>query len=240
MTIRLTSTLLAIIGVAGVGISMAELKRTPPAKVDLTGLWKLNEDQSDDPRKAVAKKKEDSSTYGRSGGGRRGGATIDVGDIFGGGVGGTIGGGTIGGTIGRRGGGGGGSGGGQSDRPKDDPEPSTLRMPLDSFLATRDQFDIQQQPDGVTINTEDDTSTCKPAATGKVKMPNGDMVDQNCGWQGDTWVTELKSEDGVTRTNRYELRNKGKQLVMVSSVKGGHTQLAGLQIKRVYDRIVIE
>jgi hypothetical protein len=236
MTIRLTSTLLAIIGVAGVSVSMAELKRTPPAKVDLTGLWKLNEEQSDDPRQAVAKKKDDSSTYGRSGGGsRRGGVTIDVGDIgdiFGGPVG--------GGTVSRGGGGRGGSGGGQSDRPEGDPEPATTRMPLDSFLATRDQFEIQQKPDAVTINTEDDTSTCKPAATEKVRMPNGDMVDQNCGWQGDTWVTELKTEDGVTRTNRYELRKGGKQLVMVSSVKGGHTQMSGLQIKRVYDRIVME
>jgi hypothetical protein len=235
MTIRLTSTLLAIISVAGVSVATAELKRTAPAKVDLTGLWKLNEEQSDDPHKVVAKKKEDNST-GRYGGGRRGGATIDVGDILGGVIGG--GGTVIGGTVGRSGGGG--SRGGQSDRPEGDPEPSTMRMPLDSFLATRDQFEIQQRPDAVTINTEDETSTCKPAAAGKVRMPNGDMMDQNCGWQGDTWVTELKSEDGVMRTNHYELRKSGKQLVMVSQVKGGKTQLAGLQIKRVYDRIVME
>jgi hypothetical protein len=236
MRIKLTSALLAMVGVAGVSLATAELKRTAPAKVDLTGLWKLNEEQSDDPHKTVARKREDSASGGYSRGGRRrGGATIDVGDILGG-IGGTIGGGTVGGTVGR----GGGGGGGQSDRPEGDPEPAKMKMPLDSFLATREEFEIKQQPDTVSVNTLEETSTCKTGAATKVKVPNGDQMDQRCGWDGGTWVTELKSEDGVTRTNRYELRKNGQQLVMVSEIKGGHTQLAGLKLKRVYDRIVME
>jgi hypothetical protein len=235
MKIKLTPTLFALMGVAGMSVAAAELKVTAPPKIDLTGLWKINPEQSDDPQKVVAQKREDSTgggpIRGGGGGGRRGSATIDVGDIFGGG---TIGGGTVGGSVGR----GGGSRGGSSDRPDGDPEPATTRMPLDSFLATREQFEIQQRPEALTISTVDETSTCKPAETAKTPMPNGEMVDQHCGWDGATWVMELKSEDGVTRLNRYELRKNGGQLVMVSQIKGGHGTLKGLQIKRVYDRVV--
>jgi hypothetical protein len=236
MTIRLTTALLAFVSVAGAGIATtAELKNTAPAKVNLTGLWKINDELSDDPHKVVAQKKENSSSGGpiRGGGsGTRGGATtggtsVDVGSILG----------EIFDTA--RGGSGGGNTGGNGDRPKGDPEPSSRRVPLDSFLATREELEIDQQPDAVSINTVEEKTSCKPADPGQAPAPGGEMVDQRCGWQGSTWVVELKSPDGLKRTTRYELRKGGEQLVMVSEVKGGHTQLSGLQIRRVYDRLVL-
>jgi hypothetical protein len=243
MNTKLTTTLFAMAAVGGAGLALADLKASAPKNVNMTALWKINAEQSDDPQKVVAKKRSDAaggsrggggsstgtSTTGGSVGGRRGGVRVDVGDIFGGGV---FGGGTVtgGGTSNR---------GGTSDRPEGDPDqPENMRMPLDAFLATREEFEIQQQPNVLTISTVDETSTCKPGETAQVPMPNGQLADRRCGWQGGTFVMEIKSPDGVTRVNRYELRKNDKQLVMVSEIKGGKGQMSGLQIRRVYDRTV--
>ena len=242
LKIRLTTTLLAMVSVAGVSVAIAALKPTPPKNVDLTALWKINPELSDDPQEVLAKKRDDDNggasapvprgggttgapgTAGRPGrpgsgtstGGRRNG--VDMGDIFGGVISGSVG-------TGR-------GRGGNSDRPDEDPVPqSSMRIPLDSFLATREQFEIEQRPEALTIRTVDETSTCKPADTGKVPMPDGEMVERRCGWQGSTFVVELKSDDGMTRVNRYELRKNNQQLVMISEVKGGRGHLAGLQLQ---------
>jgi hypothetical protein len=234
---RPTTFLLAIAGTAMLNVAAAsELKHTAPAKVDLTGLWKINPDLSDDPYEAVEKKRRDSAGGSPTGGGpvgggggrRRGGIVIDAGDILEG----VFGGGTTGGTGGGRRGGG---SGGTSDRPSGDPEPSSMRMPLDSFLATIDEFELTQQPDSLTISTLDDTNTCKPADPGEAKLPGGDLGKRRCGWQDDTWVTEIEEPNGVKRTNRYELKKGGRQLVMTSEIKGSKSPLSGLRIKRVYE-----
>jgi len=236
---KITSPLLlfGIVAVAIVNLAAgAELKHTAPAKVDLTGLWQINPDLSDDPHALVEKKQRDHAEGNRTGGGgpiggrpgsSRGGIVIDAGDILDG---------VFGGTGGGRSSSGGGRGTG--DRPPGDPEPYSMRVPLDSFLATVDQFEIAQAQDSLKIATVDETSTCKPSDPGKAPVPGGDLGERRCGWQGDTWVTQVTAPNGVIRTNRYELRKNGRQLVMTSEIQGGKTELAGLRIKRVYDRVL--
>lgn len=244
MKSRLMSAVIALTSVAGLSVAHAELKTAAPKDVNLTAIWKINPKLSDDPYKVVARKREDSANPGGMGPPpSRGG--IDAGDIFGGGtVSGTLGrGGTVSGTIGGVGGtyGGGRRGGAtRPSSPDEDPDaegPSTARMPLDSFLSTREQFEIEQLPDALTVRTVEESNTCKPGETGKVPIQGGDMVDRRCGWQGSTFVVELVSDDGTTRVNRYELRNKN-QLVMTSEIKGGKGHMRGLKIKRVYERLV--
>jgi hypothetical protein len=211
--------------------------------VDLSGLWQINPDLSDDPYEAVEKKRRDSAEGRRTsggggpmGGGTRlpGGIVVDSGDILDGVFGGTVGGST---GSGRRGSSTGGRG--TSDRPAGDPDPSSMRIPLDSFLATLEQFELTQAPDAVTIASEEETTTCKPSDPGQAPLPGGDPGDRRCGWQGDNWVTEIKAPNGVVRTNRFELKKGGRQLVMISEIEGGKTQLSGLRIKRVYDRVLM-
>ena len=151
---------------------------------------------------------------------------IDAGDILGGVLGGT--------SSGSSGG-----GGGTNDRPADDPEPVSMRVPLDSFLATLEQFEIQQGRSSLTVATVEEESTCKPADPGRAPVPGCELGERKCGWQGDAWVTEITAPNGVVRTNRYELKKGGRQLVMTSEIKGGKTEpLSGLRIKRVYDRVL--
>lgn len=212
----------------------AEMRHTPPANVTLAGLWRINPDLSDDAERAVQKKRQASDPggggpVGGSAGTRGGGIVIDAGEILGG----IFGGGSSGsGTGGRT------SGGGTGGRPAEDPEPSLMRVPLDSFLATLEEFEIAQEPDSLTIATVDEKTTCKPADPGQAPVPGGELGDRKCGWRGSTWVTEITAPDGVIRTNRYELKKDGRQLVMTSEIKGRKTELSGLRIKRVYDRVL--
>lgn len=233
MNTRPSSFLLGIVGTAALSLATgAELKHTAPANVSLAGLWQINRNLSDDPIKAVENKRRDRAGGGSmggggpvGGGGRRGGTVIDAGDVLG-----DIFGRASGKTPGTA---------GRGDRPEGDPEPSTMRVPLDSFLATLDQFEIRQEPDALTIATEAEASTCKPAEPGQAPVPGGELGARRCGWKGDTWVTEVKAPDEVVRTNRYELKNGGRQLVMISEVKGGKDPLSGLRIRRVYDRLLL-
>ena len=231
MKTKLTSTLLVLVTVAGVDMATAaDLKTTPPKNVNLTAIWQINPKLSDDPQEVLSGKADESRDRtpvppSRTNRGTKAGPfDVDVGDVFGNG---TMSGGV---TVGR-------GGGGNSDRPDDDPEPTNTRMPLDSFMATRDQFEIEQQPEAFTIRTVDETNTCKPGETSKVPLQSGELVDQRCGWDGAAFVVEVKSPDGVTRTNRYQTQDGGKRLVMVSEIKGGRGKLRGLHIKRVYDRL---
>ena len=68
-----TSLSILLFGIAGIAILSlavgAELKHTAPAKTDLSGLWKINPDLSDDAYQAVEKKRQDSTGGGRSSGG---------------------------------------------------------------------------------------------------------------------------------------------------------------------------
>ena len=231
MNIKLTTALLALASVAGGDVALADLKPAAPKAVNLTAIWKINAELSEDPQQVLAKRRDESSGRGSNrsmprGGTGTGTGGIDAGDILAG---------TISGSISR----GRGARNSGSDRPDEDPEPqSSTRMPLDSFLATREQFEIEQRPDALTVRTIDETSTCKPSQTGQVRMPNGDLLEQRCGWDGSAFVTELKSPDGVTRVTRYELRKSDQQLVLTNQIKGGRGQMRGLQIRRVYDRLV--
>jgi hypothetical protein len=224
--LALASVALGLLAVTGVSTALAGLRTAPPKDVDLTALWKINPELSDDPQKVIARNRDRENVDQRSRSGS-GGSGTGTGDIFGGVV--------FGGVIV---GGSGGASGGTSDRPAEDPSPNLTRVPLDSFLATREQFEIEQRPESLTIRTDEESSTCKPGESQRVPMQGGELVEQRCGWDGDTFVVELISEDGVKRTTRYELKDNAKRLLVVSTVKGGHGHLANLRIKRIYERLV--
>jgi hypothetical protein len=234
MKMTLRTTLLAMVTIAAVDVAAAkdtELKTAAPKDINLTAIWQINPKLSDDPQQVLSGKQDESRGHTHTpqpktgGGSKVGPFDVDVGDIFGNG---TMSGGV---TVGR------GARRGDSDRPDDDPEPTNRRVPLDSFLATRDQFEIEQSAEGFTVRTVDETNTCKPGEASKVPMQSGELVDQRCGWDGSVFVVEIKSPDGVTRSNRYQTQDGGKRLVMVSEIKGGRGQLRGMHIKRVYDRL---
>jgi hypothetical protein len=243
-------TLLSALLLIGINVAFAGLKPTAPKNVDLSGLWQINPDLSDDPQQLLDKKRAKSmGRHGRGMGGRRGmdggwggggagGRGGGPGGGWGGGTGGSSGGGPSGGAGGS--GGGGHSGHHRDDGDSDDSEHSgdSPRPEVDPMLATQEQLDIRQQPSALTFSGIEASSTCTTGAAAQVSMPDGNLADRQCGWKGKKFIVELKSPKGLTRTDQYELTKKADQLIVITKFEGGRGPLSGLKIKRTYDRIV--
>ena len=213
----------AVIAVVGANVALAGLKATAPKHVDLTGLWKINAELSDDPQEILDKRRE--KAMGRRG--MRGGM------------------GGMGGGMGRGPGGGGDTGGPPDARREhgrhgreDSDDRESMHESMERMLATQEQLDIKQDVDSVTLSSIDDTSRCKSGATVQVSTPDGNLADRQCGWKRSTYLIELKSPKGLTRTEEYKLAKSGNQLIVVTQFKGGRGSLSGLKIKRTYDRLV--
>jgi len=49
---------------------------------------------------------------------------------------------------------------------------------------------------------------------------------------------EMKSPNGLTRTDQYELAKGDNQLIVVTELAGSRLPLSGVKIRRTYDRVV--
>jgi hypothetical protein len=220
-----------VLGIASAVVAMssayAALKTTPPKNVDLTGLWMINPQLSDNPKEILEKRREKSMSRR----GRRGGGGMEGG---------------MGGGMRRTGGMGGGPPGGMGggvrrhDRGgQDEPErKDSMQDSLDDLIGAPEQLDIKQDAHAFMLSSGDQSNSCKPGEVAQVSLRDGYLADRQCGWQSKKFVIELKSPLGITRTDRYELVKKTDQLVVITELEGGRGPLKGLKIKRTYDRLV--
>jgi hypothetical protein len=206
-----------------------KLAQQPPAGVDLSGRWKLNEADSDDPQRLLQAQFDretapQSTTSGGSGG--RGG---------------------------RQGGGRGGAGG------MNPGGPAAPAMPSGSVLGAAlrwpgKQLEIKQVV-GVVAFTSDSTSrVCQPMdaakhrhhsgsrddgsdASGRDASPRGrESPPPRCGWDDKTLVVQGgdPDEDHPPFEEHYSLSDDGQRLVEVVGIKGGRSN--GFTLSRVWDR----
>src|SRR5690242_12299151 len=91
--VKFATTLLAIAAGSAAAVALADLKAEAPKNVNMTAIWKINPELSDDPQKVLAKKRDEDNSGGAPASSGRGTHTsggIDAGDIFGGVISGTI------------------------------------------------------------------------------------------------------------------------------------------------------
>jgi hypothetical protein len=209
-----------------------ELAQAPPAGVDLTGHWKLNEADSDDPQRLLlAQNAADSQSNapGGSGGGGGGG-----------------GGGGRGGRGGGRGGGAMGMGAG----------PGGPAMPSASVMAEGvrwpgKQLEIRQIAGVVAFTSDGGSVVCQPMGGGAHHGHHGDSADGNgwdaqsrsrdappprCGWMEKILIVENReSEDEHPPfEEHFGLSEDSRRLVEVVEFKGGRS--SGFTMSRVWDR----
>ena len=200
------------------------LKVTPPAGVDFSGSWKLNEADSDDPQHLLnpQKKNQDpndpSQARGR-GQGRRGG-----------------GGGPAGGP---------GMAGGVSQGPPP-PGAAQMRMPL-RFPGK--QLEIKQVAGVVSFSSDGRSRVCQPG-TERKKAAKPDYRDRDpspmsrdnaspvCGWEEATLVLmggeENDDHDRPQFEEQYTLSTDRQRLVETVVFRGGRS--SGFTMSRVWDR----
>jgi hypothetical protein len=199
--------------------SAPEAKQGEPA---LNGTWKLNRDQSDDPREKLRSAMQDRDQNGPMGGhGGMGGGGVRMG-IPGIGVGG----------MGRpRGGPGGGMGRGQGAGSEDQ------RSRLRDLVEAPDQLRVEQK--GPEIDMKDTQSHTRTLFTDgrKVEKPkkDSDHTQVKAHWEHGSLVTEEKGPNGEKVSHSYEITGEGKQLADTLTVESKKLNTP-IIIRSVYDR----
>jgi hypothetical protein len=180
-----------------------------PRTKSLAGTWRLNREDSDDPRKKL----EEARGSGGQGGGRRSGG---------------MGGGWPGGMGGGRGGYGGRGQGGESN--------SELQK-MQLFLQPAQQLTIAQKEPEIDIADDLDRKITAYADGRKVeksKDPNSQQVDAR--WDGYRLVMEGKDPRGNKYERSYEVLEGNQQLRETLLLKVGRNNTE-ISIRYVYDLV---
>ena len=225
---RLTLALGLVIGFAAAFAAKQAAEQPKPAgdvvqAQSLNGTWKLNRDQSDDPReklKSAMQNRDQNGPMGSHGGMGGGGVTMGIPGI--GGIG--------GGGMGRRGGGpgmGGGSGAGSEEQ----------RAKLRDLVEAPDQLKVTQK--GPEIDMADTQSHERSLFTDgrKVEKPKKDSnrVQVKAHWERETLTTEEKGPSGEKISHSYEITGDGKQLADTLTLESKKLNTP-IIVRSVYDR----
>jgi hypothetical protein len=213
-----------------------KLAQAPPAGVDFSGRWKLNEADSDDPQRLLqaqlngpAASQTSSSPGGAGGGsggrgGRQGGGRGGAGSMYGGGPGGPA-------------------------MPPASALSEGLRWP-------GKQVEIKQVSGVVAFTSDGNSRVCQPteadkshrhhgdsgerddASSGRDARPRGrDAPPPHCGWEEKTLIVRGgdPDDDHPPFEEHYSLSDDGQRLVEVVEFKGGRS--SGFTMSRVWDRL---
>jgi hypothetical protein len=208
-----------------------KLAQAPPAGVDFSGRWKLNEADSDDPQRLLQAQLNppaaDQSTSGGSGG--RGG--------------------------GRQGGGRGGGAGGMNPGGPSGPVMPPVSALSEGLRWPGKQLEIKQVAGVVAFTSDGINRVCQPMDGGKVHRHHADAAGRDdaapgrdrrgagrdlppprCGWAEKTLIVQGgdPDEDRPPFEEHYSLSDDGQRLVEVVGFKGGRS--SGFTMSRVWDR----
>lgn len=188
----------------------------------LNGTWKLNRDQSEDPREKLRSAMQDRDQNGpmrHPGGMGGGGATMGIPGI--GGIG--------GGGMGRRGGPGIGQGSGAGSEEQ--------RAKLRDLVEAPDQLNVTQK--GPEIDMADTQSHVRSLFTDgrKVEKPKKDsnQVQVKAHWERKTLITEEKGPNGEKISHSYEITGDGKQMADTLTLESKKLNTP-IIVRSVYDR----
>lgn len=234
MRFGLTAALLLLSACAGEKLALA-----PPAGVNFSGQWKLNEADSDDPQRVVMSEDAGAASVANGAAGGQGGP----------GQGGQ--GGRGGGRGGRGAAGGAGGLGNNGPRGPVMPAVNTLN---DGLRWPGKDLEIKQSGGVVTIASAGINEVYRPAAgpNGAGAPPRrepgrepgqtqgvrdrGPGVQPLCGWDHGTLVvtSENPDDDHPPFEERYSVSEDGRRLFEVVAFKGGRS--GGFTVSRVWDR----
>ena len=206
-----------------------KLAQAPPAGVDFTGHWKLNEADSDDPQRLMLAQNaaaSQSSAPGGAGGG--------------------------GGGRGGRSGGRGGAGAMGMGGPGGPAMPSASAM-ADGLRWPGKQLEIKQVAGVVAFTSDGNSVVCQPMEGGSHHGHRGEGADGDssrrdaasrsrdappprCGWMEKILIVENReSEDEHPPfEEHFGLSDDGRRLVEIVDFKGGRS--SGFTMSRVWDR----
>jgi hypothetical protein len=192
---RKTTTLLALMTVLALALPAAADEDTPP---DLSGIWILDKEASDDPATILAQSRGQGRGQGGGGGGMKGG---------GGG----------GGGGGRRGG-----GGGRSTAMSDDENPAVERQGADMAVRLQKRIERMEIASGggefTVTDGLDITRMMHTDGRQETVWTERGEARASARWQGQAMEITWAGGRGQERTTRFESAADGSQLVVLEQV----------------------
>jgi hypothetical protein len=208
------AALLLLIALSAGCATERELALSPPPGVDLSGHWRLNVADSDDPLRltqALASGygtgAQDPGQNGGQGGGQRGGR------------------------------------GSRSGAPLIVQQPISIPATIVAELLRWPGAQVEIRQDGgiVTFNSDGDSRVYRPgtiagnASGHAAKRDHRSTAPPPCGWQGASLVVQVKPEDNQPGFDaQYRASDDGRRLIQVITLQGG--RLTGFAMSRVWDR----
>jgi hypothetical protein len=194
-----------------------KLEQAPPAGVDFSGHWKLNEADSDDPQRLIQAQFNGAAGRSNTSGGSGGGS---------------------GGRSGRQGGRGGPNG--TNFGAPGGPVMPPLSALSEALRWPGKQLEIKQVAGVVAFTSGGNSLVCQPESAGKIHRHHAsagrDAPPPHCGWAEKTLVVQGgdPDDDHPPFDKQYSLSEGGQRLVEVVGFKGGRS--SGFTTSRVWDR----
>jgi hypothetical protein len=82
-----------------------------------------------------------------------------------------------------------------------------------------------------------DSRRFEAGSRSQVSMPQGELADSDVGWDGEWFVIERRASRGPRVIEKYRWLKKTDQLES-RLAWSGDSPLAGIKVKRIYDRVV--
>lgn len=198
--------------IALAGCAAEKLALSPPAGVDMSGVWKLNEADSDDPQRLlqsqIARETASAGAGGSTGSSRRGGN---------------------------------GSAGGASRGPAGPVTPSIVVLD-EGLRWPAKNVSISQSGGLVTFTSDGRKRVCRPGEAAAPQSHDaahgrGSVPPPVCGWDDKTLVVQSSDpeDERPPYEQRFSLADNGQRLIEVVSFKGGRSN--GFTASRVWDRV---
>ncbi len=105
------------------------------------------------------------------------------------------------------------------------------------LLAISDWLKIKQGPSAIEFSSAVDQRHLEPGTRSQVSMPEGELADAEVGWQGDTLIIARETREGPDVLERIRWLKATDQLEYRLAVSGD-SELAGIKLRRIYDRVV--
>lgn len=124
--------------------------------------------------------------------------------------------------------------------PRDPARRSARQRYLDTLrqmLGISDTLEITQSGANLQIVSEVDSRRFEAGTLSQVSMPQGELADSEVGWDGDWFVIERDAKRGPRVVEKYRWLKKTDQLES-RLVWRGDSPLAGIKVRRIYDRVV--
>jgi hypothetical protein len=186
-----------------------ELALAPPAGVDLSGRWKLNPADSDDPQRlsqALSSGAGSPAGGGRSGGQRGGGQS-------------------------------GGRQSGAQPAPLPAGVPVPVAAVAEVLHWPGKDLEVRQSGGVVTFISDGESRVYRPLPPSKKTAAKAhEGGDQICGWDGHTLIIDVEPDDDRPKfEERYRVSEDGGRFVQVIVITEGRD--AGFSMSRVWDRV---